>query len=108
MLNIFVFFRHLLQKFETLPTSRASCYVVEDFAVLMAVVRYFGCASSNIISGMCIMFGCFKKILEENCWRTELQKATSICGYYSRGRFAKWAVIEAGFMSTHYLMYPKH
>ena len=61
MLNIFVFFRHLPQKFETLPTSRASCYVVEDFAVLMAVVRYFGCASSNIISGMCIMFGCFTK-----------------------------------------------
>ena len=30
--------------------------------VLMAVVTYFGCASSNIISGMCIMFGCFKKI----------------------------------------------
>ena len=31
-----------------------------------------------------------------------------ITGYYPCGRFAKWAVSEGGFMSTHYIMYPKH
>ena len=39
---------------------------------------------------------------------TELQKSHGCAGITREEGLQKWAVNEEGFMSTHYIMYPKH
>ena len=47
------------------------------------------------------------RILLKYLHTNKVAKKPRVCGYYPRGRFAKCAVSEESFMSTHYIMYPK-
>ena len=49
-----------------------------------------------------------KAIQRYRLWYYRVAKKPRVCGYHPWGRFAKWAVSEEGFMSTRYIMYPKH
>ena len=50
----------------------------------------------------------FAKKVEIFLWNTESQKSHGYAGINREEKFANWAVSEESFMSTHYILYPKH